>query len=426
MARGEQFAFGDFTLDLNERRLERQGRPVALTPTAFDILAALVRNAGRLVTKHELMETVWRDRFVEEGALAVHVSALRKALNDSDRRYIETVARAGYRFAVSLAHPPPRWRLGIAPCDPRVYDLVGRGRAHLLAASPEAIPKAIEAFMGAIALDAAYSPAHAGLALAYCDQARFRLTPHRDAYERARAAALRALAINDASADAQVALGTVQFLSDWNWTGAERSLQRSLELNPDHTQAYLTFGHLLEVRGRLAEGLAMKERALERDPHSALVHVSIALSHWFQRDWPGAVEWAGRALALNPRHLLAREFLAGVHWETGDFDAHMREMILHAQCCGVAAGALEPIRAAFARGGREAVVRLSLENTDRLPEMQLALLYGELGELDAAFTHLDRALAGRDPCLVDLAVAPQFDHLRADPRFAQRVAWMGL
>src|SRR5512141_2339055 len=98
MAGPEVYEFGEFTLDVAERRLSKAGNPVSLEPKAHEVLLVLVRNAGRLLTKRELLEEVWPESFVEEGILAVHVSGLRKALGQTRRRYIETVSRTGYRF----------------------------------------------------------------------------------------------------------------------------------------------------------------------------------------------------------------------------------------------------------------------------------------------------------------------------------------
>ena len=100
--------FGDFTLDVSERLLFRDGRPVLLTPKAFDVLAALTARPGRLMTKDELLKEVWPDSFVEESNLAYHVFALRRALGETadGGRYVETVPKHGYRFvaAVTLAN----------------------------------------------------------------------------------------------------------------------------------------------------------------------------------------------------------------------------------------------------------------------------------------------------------------------------------
>ena len=425
----EVYEFAEFTLDVSERRLLKGSEPVSLEPKAQEVLLALVRNAGRLVTKRELLDLVWPESFVEEGILAVHVSGLRKALGLGGRGYIETVSGAGYRFIGNVtqrrANEGRQWHgfFGGPPAPPaaipEVCELVGRGRSHLLKASMFEVPQALAAFRAAIELEPAYAPAHAGLALACCAQARLRLVPPAEAYTEARTEALRALAMDDACADAQVALACVLFFSEWNWHGAERSLQRALQLDPRHTEAYLLSGQLLEALGRLEEGLEMKLKALERDPFSALVHLDISMSDWNQRRYDDAIEWADKALTLDPHHPHAREFLAGAYWKKGDLDRHWQENIKHAQTHGVSPP-----------GEREVMIRQVLEraSTDpnAFPAMQLALLYGETGQMDRAFQHLERAIESHDPALVHLAVAPQWDSLRADPRFNQCLIRMGL
>src|SRR5438874_8228406 len=99
-ADGCVYRFGQFALDSRKRTVSRADSPVSLTPKAFDVLLFLVQNPNRLVTKEELLQTVWGDTFVEEGNLTQYVSHLRKALGDGseDTRLIVTVARKGYQF----------------------------------------------------------------------------------------------------------------------------------------------------------------------------------------------------------------------------------------------------------------------------------------------------------------------------------------
>jgi TolB-like protein/tetratricopeptide (TPR) repeat protein len=102
----EQYQFGSFVLDASEQRLTRQNQSIRLKPKTFEVLLVLIRNAGRLVKKSELLHLVWPEAFVEEGILAVHISALRKILDtDSAESYIETIPRAGYRFRVAVTRP---------------------------------------------------------------------------------------------------------------------------------------------------------------------------------------------------------------------------------------------------------------------------------------------------------------------------------
>jgi DNA-binding winged helix-turn-helix (wHTH) protein/Tfp pilus assembly protein PilF len=426
MAGREGYEFGEFRLEPAERRLIRGGDPVVLPPKTYDVLVALVQRAGTLVTKRELLDAVWPDAFVEEGILAVHVSGLRKALGEDG---IETVPRAGYRFraAVRTENGGPAAARAAAP---GAYEQFGRGRFHLLAASMFEIPRAVEAFRAAAALDPQYAPAHAGLALARCAEAAYRLAAPAEAYAEARSAALRALALDGSSADAQLALGTVMLFVEWSWNGAERSLERALELDPHLSEAWLAYGQLLDALGRLEAGLASKMRALERDPFSALAHLQISLSCWNQRRYDDAIEWASRALEIDPRHPHAREHLAAACLKKGDEARYLAENLKHAELHGAPAEALDELRRVFAEGGYRAMVRMVLDRAARqpgaFPAMQLALFHGEAGEMDAAFAALARVIEGRDPGLVHLAVAPQWDCLRSDARFDTALARMGL
>src|SRR5215813_10406365 len=323
MASREVFHFDEFTLDVQERRLLRKSEAVRLSPKAYDVLVALVQQRGRLITKEELLKRLWPGAFVEEGGPNVYVSALRKALGEDAHRpiYIETVARSGYRF-IAEVRCDPAGEKSFAPSPMsrpvELYELVGRGRSHLLSGSYFELPAAVDAFRSAIEIDPTYAPAHAGLARARCVQAAFRVVPHHEAFTEAKASALRALAMDSASADAQVALGTVLFLSEWDWTAAERSLQRALEINPDHTEALLQYGSLQEALGRLDDGLRCKQQALARDPRSPGVLAQIAISYWHQRKYDDTQVWARRALEQDPNHVLASQFINHVYWRIGD------------------------------------------------------------------------------------------------------------
>lgn len=431
----EVYEFGDYVLDVPDRRLSKQAHAIPLPPKTCDLLVALVRRAGRLTTKRDLLDLVWPDAFVSEGILSVHVSALRKALSDSAAQVIETVPRSGYRFAAPVkrhgAAVDPfggRWLLPALPARPEVHELIGRGRSGLLSSSRAEIPGAVDAFRAAIELDADYPAAHAGLAQACCAQAELRLKPHREAYADARGAALRAMALDPSCADAHVAFGTVLFLDEWNWDAARRSVERALEADASHTEAQLLYGRILEVLGEFDAALASKRKALERHPLSPLVHLQIAMCFWNQRRYDDTIAWASRSLALDPKHPLAREYTAAAYLMKGDLDRHMDESLAHAASHGAPQSALDELRQVYEASGRPGVVRYALRNASGQPAaaLQLALMNGEVGNLDEAFRHLDRALDARDPSLVYLAVGPQFDPLRGDARFAQRLSRMGL
>src|SRR5271165_4096461 len=204
MASREVFHFDDFALDVGERRLLRGAETVRLSPKAYDVLVLLVRRSGRLVTKDELLKRLWPESFVEEGCLTVYVSALRKALGEDAHRpiYIETVTRSGYRFIAAVTCDLASEKSSAPSAMSRsveLYELVGRGRSHLLSGSFFELTAAVDAFRSAIEVDPTYAPAHAGLARARCVQAAFRVVPHQEAFTEAKASAMRALAMDSAS-----------------------------------------------------------------------------------------------------------------------------------------------------------------------------------------------------------------------------------
>ena len=144
------------------------------------------------------------------------------------------------------------------------------------------------------------------------------------------------------------------------------------------------------------------------------------------RRYDDVIAWGTRSLALDPQHLLAREYLAGAWLKKGDLDRHMSELLAHASAAGCPAGLLDDLQRIYDTRGRAGIVEFALRANVNGPPLQLALLHGEAGNLDDAFRELDAAIALRDPALVHLAVAPQWDCLRGDRRFGERLEAMGL
>ena len=359
------------------------------------------------------------------------------------KRQVDAKARRG---------TPDSVRVDAPTTDPshasEASELVARGWTHLRSGSFFEVSHAVSAFSAATAIDPSYAAAHAGLALAKLAQATLRAGAHVEAFADAKAAALRALALDDQCADAQVALGQLMLLSEWDWLAAERSFQRALAINPNHAEAYLHYGGLMEALGELDRGLQLKLRGLECDQTSALAHVAVAVSFWNQRRYDDVIVWVNKTLDRDPEHLFARELLVGAYWKKGDFERQLTEDLRR----GEARAPNEEVRVAlrdivadildvYRHSGWAEAKRCMLKHLPRvlelLPEgqpsleransdLRFALHYAEEGDLDQAFAHLDRALDARDPALIHLAVAPLWDSLRADPRFNECLARMKL
>ena len=138
------YRFGPFHLDVRERRLSRGGEVIPLRLKVFDTLLVLVENAGRLVTKQELLDTVWPETTVEENNLNHNVSVLRKALGEkaTGQQYIETVPRVGYRFAAPVDAAVPQTGASVAVSRRRRGRKSGTARRATVSGSPMPPPAA--------------------------------------------------------------------------------------------------------------------------------------------------------------------------------------------------------------------------------------------------------------------------------------------
>ena len=346
------------------------------------------RTDDRYQSARELLSDLWPLKRRLDANVA-------RAMPDAAR--LELLRRSGSHPGAAAVAPAVADDAAITdvPRASEASELVARGWAHLRSASFSEISDAVSAFQAATVIDPTYAAAYAGLAHAKIDQANDRHVLV-EAFGDAKAAALRAVALDHESADAQAALGLVMLVAEWDWIAAERSFQRALAINPNHAEAYLHYGTLMEALGDLERGFQLKLKGLECDSTSALAHVQIAGSFWFQRRYDDVIVWANKALDRNPQHLAARGELAAAYWKMGDLE---RARKLLADC-----------------------VQLDLGNEG----LFLAVQCAQAGDLDSAFEHLQRLIDTRDFAVIHLAVAPEWDSLRADPRFNECLARMKL
>jgi tetratricopeptide (TPR) repeat protein len=326
-----------------------------------------------------------------------------RAMPDAVR--LELLRRSGSHPGAAAVTPAGADDASIteAPRASEASELVARGWAHLRSGSFWEVSDAVSAFQAATVIDPTYAAAYAGLALAKVAQATDRNVLV-EAYGEAKAAALRALALDDESADARVAVGQVMFIAEWDWIAAERSFQRALAIDPNHAEAYLHYGKLKEALGDLERGLHLKLQGLECDSTSALAHVQIALSFWNQRRYDDVIVWANKALDRDPQHSFARGMLAGAYWKMGDLERSHT----------------------YVQGAGEPLPDGTAQPDFGMEEIRLVVQCAEAGDLDAAFERVQRLIDAHDPVVVQLAVAPQWDCLRADPRFNECLERMKL
>jgi TolB-like protein/tetratricopeptide (TPR) repeat protein len=319
--------------------------------------------------------------------------------------------------------------------DPEAYRLYLRGRYLSNERTEAALRKAIEYFQEAIARDPRYALAYSGLADVHCTMATSynkRVAP-REAYARARAAALRAVEIDAELSEAHASLGQILVQFDWDWAGAEREFRRALELNPSNGVALHWRSHCYLAQGRFDESARDAVRALDTDPVSVMLNIHLGEHQHLARQYDLAIEQYRRALELSPNHPNARPLLALVYEAKGMYAEAIAELEAAEPFWAGTSRVRGPLGRVYGLAGRRAEARRVLQELIRdragpkyIAADDIAAVHIGLGETDHAFAWLRRACEERATALVNLKVDPAFDGLRGDRRFDDLLRCAGL
>jgi TolB-like protein/DNA-binding winged helix-turn-helix (wHTH) protein/Flp pilus assembly protein TadD len=311
------------------------------------------------------------------------------------------------------------------------YQLYMRGRYHALKRTLPETQRAISYLQQAIALDPSYALAYAGLADAYFSALAADL-PANDFLPQARAAAQRAIEIDDTLAAGHAQLGFIIFWYDWDWGASENELKRALELDPDDAETHLFYAHLLSNTGRHKEALAEAKHARELDPLNLRLNTLEGqfLTNAGRTD--EALTRLRETLEMDPNYYLARLCASSAYIEKGMYAEAVSEAQKAREIAG--AGSTRPAASlgyALAKLGKEAEARSVLEGLLKSSHRYaspygIALVYNGLGERDEALAWLERAYAQRHQGMVFLKVEPKWNNLRSDPRFQDLLRRVGL
>ena len=210
--------------------------------------------------------------------------------------------------------PEERARLGNArQINPEAHDWYLRARYCWNKRDEESVKKALSYFHRAIDNDPTYAQGYAGLADSYNILGYYNALPPMEAYPKGKAAALKALELDDSLAEPHATLGVVKRDFEWDWPGAEEEFNRAIELNPGCVEAYHWRSTLLSMLGRHAEALCEKKKALAMDPLSVVIRTDLARMHYFSRDYDQSLEHYRSALDMDPNFLPAHLQL----WRSG-------------------------------------------------------------------------------------------------------------
>ncbi len=306
----------------------------------------------------------------------------------------------------------------------KAYRAYLKGRYHWFIRSSSDIEKAIEYLKEAVAIDPEYALAYAGLADCYGVLSIYRPVAPEEVYPKAKAAAMKALELDDSLAEAHAALSCIMDNYEWDWAGSEREIERAIALNPGYATAYQWKAEGLITRGRFDEAVEVMNRARELDPLSLFMNARVGMALYAARRYDEAKDILETTLEIDPSFAQARYFLSLVYSMDGRY-AEAIEMIpeesyrawvavLHA-LNGDTDKAHEVMNDVLSRG----------TGGYAWPSVRASFCFA-LGDIDGCFEWLEKAVEEKDPRLQNMMRSPYTDSLRDDPRFNAILVKMGL
>ncbi len=325
--------------------------------------------------------------------------------------------------------PRQRTRLTHSPAvDPDAHDAYLRGRSSLATRDEASFRSALGYFQRAVQIDSTYAQGWAGIGDAYYELSNAYLPP-RAAMPLARAACLRALALDPDLAEAHATYGVVAYAYDWDWAPAERELKRSLELNPNLDQAHVYYGYLLEATGRFDAAIAQLKAAAALNPLSGQAAAEAGWSLYLAGRYDEALALWHRQLEIDPDSQVLL-YNIGMTLEAQGRYPEAIAMLRKAVAKADFSFPLGLLCHAYGRAGRRAEALATLNRLRHLPEhvsaINYAFAYEGLGDKTEAFRWLNQAFDNRDEDLTMIKVDPKFSTLRSDPRFADLLRRMNL
>jgi TolB-like protein/Tfp pilus assembly protein PilF len=312
------------------------------------------------------------------------------------------------------------------------YDLYLRGIYFWNKRTRTGFLQAVDYFQQAIAKDPGYARAYAGLADTFGLMSTWYAAPQQEFMPKAKAAALKALALDESMAEAHASLALVAENYDYDWQTAEKEFRRAIQLNPDYATAHQWYAEYLAWQGRFDEALAEIERARQLDPMSLIIATDRGTILFYAREYDRAIDQFRAVLDMNPGFGNARAFLASVYVQQGKFAEALKENELMEN------GEDPPWYWAFTAyiynhsgnvaQSQHALARFEALSPTLRSDATLARLIAYNGSThkEKIISLLEQAYSEHSPALTSIKVDPKYDSLRVDPRFQKLLADVGL
>jgi len=318
----------------------------------------------------------------------------------------------------------------LSPQSYEAHEFYLKGRYFLNKRTAESLQQAIEYFQQAVDRDPTYARAYAGLADSYALIGGYNLTPRTESMPKARAAALRALQIDDSLAEAHNSLALIAENYDWDWQTAEKEFRRAIELDPNYATAHHWYAEYLSLQGRFAEAFAEIERAHKLDPLSLIIATDHGAIQYFSRQYGPAIE-EFRAVLDMERDFPRAHMLDSAYAQKGMYADALADLKEWRQV-GDGPWAQGYLVYVYGRSGQRTRARHELKKLEQLYSRQpldpapMLLAHIGLGDKDDAFYWLEKSYLAHSTMLTTLKVEPIYDPLRSDPRFQELMRRVGL
>jgi eukaryotic-like serine/threonine-protein kinase len=315
--------------------------------------------------------------------------------------------------------------------NPEAYRLYLKGRFYWNKRTGEALKKSIEYFNQAIEKDPSYALAYAGMAEAYVLLPDYFAGTPQESFPKAKAAAKKALELDETLGEAHTALAYTLFNNDRNYPESNREYKQAIELNPNYATAHQWYGHeYLLAAGRFEEAIAEGKRAQELDPLSLIINDNLGEDYFYARQYDKAIEQLRKTIEMDPSFYYAHLSLGFAYEMQGSFQEALTEY-KRAQQLNDDPSVLAYLGHLYAASGKRAEALRTLDQMKEIakqrnvPAYGFAIVYAALGEKDQAFERLERSYQDHTPDLNFLKADPFLDSFRSDPRFADLVRRVG-
>lgn len=312
--------------------------------------------------------------------------------------------------------------------NPEAFQLFVKGRYFWNQRTSEGLKKSLEYAQQAIAVDPSYAAAYVGLADSYnLLGAQHNVLAPGDSFPKARAAALRALEIDDKLAEAYASLGFINCCFEWDWPAAAENYLKAIELKPNYATAHHWYGELLGTVGQFDQACAELHRAQELDPLSLAINVDMAACFYYSRQYQQSERQLHNLLELNPTFIRAYVLLGKVHEQKGEPEKAIEMLTRALELAPDDPVTMSVLAHALATAGKLVEARNILADLEAIgnrryvSSLQMAAIRIGLGETDQALESLEQAYDNRDVELVWLKINPVFDPIRSDARFVDLV-----